>query len=85
MPLHCFRLASIYPGLDEAEFDFHYQAKMQLAGLAVTICLSVAGGLFTGALLKIPFFDGTELPFLFDDSNYWLVSIEPDLLQLSTK
>ena len=57
------------------DFDFHHQAKMQLAGLAVTISLSVIGGLITGALLKIPFFEGTRIQSLFDDNDCWMVSV----------
>ena len=68
------RLHVIYPASEEEGFDFHYQAKMQLAGLAVTLALSIVGGLFTGAILKIPFFDKTRTQSLFDDEDYWIVS-----------
>jgi len=46
---------------------------MQLAGLAVTLGLAVTGGLITGGILKIPFFEETRIQSLFDDKDYWQV------------
>ena len=55
--------------------DFSQQAKMQLAGLAVTLGLSVIGGLITGSLLKISFLSDLNIQSLFDDKETWLVNI----------
>ena len=47
---------------------------MQLAGLGVTLGISIVGGLLTSLLLKIPIFDRVKGNALFDDDTYWLVS-----------
>lgn len=70
-----FRLEAIYPGLNKDNLDFAHQAKMQLAGVAVTLGLSICGGLITGALLRISYLCDPKIRFLFDDSDIWLVRL----------
>ncbi|CAK8689087.1 unnamed protein product [Clavelina lepadiformis] len=66
-------LESIYPGFKASGFDFQQQANMQIAGLAVTLGISIVGGLLTGLLLRAPFLDKLKSHALFDDDKNWLV------------
>jgi len=47
------------------------QASMQLAALGVSISVALVGGLFTGALLKLPLFEPMRAPFL--DDPFWTI------------
>ncbi|KAI3380944.1 hypothetical protein SNEBB_006781 [Seison nebaliae] len=51
------------------------QALAQAGSLAITLVISIFGGLLTGALLSIPIWNGTpdEPDQLFNDSLYWEV------------
>ncbi|KAI3382444.1 hypothetical protein SNEBB_008564, partial [Seison nebaliae] len=51
------------------------QALAQAGSLAITLSISIFGGLLTGALLSIPIWNGTpdEPEKLFNDSLYWEV------------
>uniref|UniRef100_H2ZEJ9 Ammonium transporter AmtB-like domain-containing protein n=1 Tax=Ciona savignyi TaxID=51511 RepID=H2ZEJ9_CIOSA len=63
-------LSAIYPGRVN-NLDFQQQANLQLAGLAVTLGISIIGGLLTGLVLKAPFLGSVKHQDLFDDRPYW--------------
>uniref|UniRef100_H2ZEK2 Ammonium transporter AmtB-like domain-containing protein n=1 Tax=Ciona savignyi TaxID=51511 RepID=H2ZEK2_CIOSA len=65
-------LSAIYPGRVN-NLDFQQQANLQLAGLAVTLGISIIGGLLTGLVLKAPFLGSVKHQDLFDDRPYWNV------------
>lgn len=46
-----------------------------MAGLAVTLGMSIVGGLLTGLVLRAPFIDKTKDEDLFEDKKHWIVSI----------
>jgi len=62
-------------GTTATQDTFQHQANMQMAGLAVTLGMSIAGGLLTGLLLRIPFLDPVRDQYLFDDFSYWMVHL----------
>nr|CAB3265562.1 rh type A glycoprotein [Phallusia mammillata] len=71
-------LASIFSRATDSPDFFQQQANMQMAGLAVTLGLSIGGGMLTGLLLKIPFLDPVSRDNLFEDFPYWKIdSDEP--------
>lgn len=69
IPEHEIRI--IYPKLVDG--NFQQQANMQMAGLAVTLGISIVGGIVTGLVLRAPFITPTEDKYLFDDKKYWIV------------
>lgn len=69
-----YEIGEIYPKLTDG--NFQHQASMQMAGLAVTLGMSIVGGLLTGLILRAPFITATEERYLFDDKRYWIVDDE---------
>jgi len=47
------------------------QAAYQLAGLGVSVFLGLLGGLCTGAIVRLPFFDPPRSEQLFNDMEWW--------------
>ncbi|XP_064471208.1 ammonium transporter Rh type A-like [Ornithodoros turicata] len=62
-------------GLDRSASQ---QALYQLAALAATLVIAVGGGLATGLLLKLKFFDPVDGDKAFDDFELWEVEAEPE-------
>ena len=48
---------------------------MQMAAVAITLGMSIVGGILTGLLLRIPIFSRSKSEDFFDDNNNWLVKI----------
>lgn len=64
----------IFPGRSS-----EYQALMQLIGLVCAVGLGLAGGLFTGILVKSELCSPPKE--LFQDSEFWVMNIEDDPVQ----
>jgi ammonium transporter Rh len=47
------------------------QGSLQMAALAVGLACAVSGGLITGLIIRIPFFEPVHAPFL--DDPYWVI------------
>uniref|UniRef100_A0A8C6ZQN6 Ammonium transporter Rh type A n=2 Tax=Nothoprocta perdicaria TaxID=30464 RepID=A0A8C6ZQN6_NOTPE len=60
----------------------HLTPLMQAAALGSTIGIALAGGLFTGAILKLPFLGQASDENCFDDSVYWEVPEEMNLPEI---
>nr|XP_009857884.1 rh type A glycoprotein isoform X1 [Ciona intestinalis] len=73
-------LAAIYPGRVN-NLDFQQQANLQLAGLAVTLGIAIFGGIFTGLLLKLPFLEGLKYNDLFEDSLFWNLEDDVEIIK----
>lgn len=70
-------LASIKPGIGRST---NMQAGYQMIALVTTMGISIAGGLITGLLLKLPWLDPPSENHIFDDIGYWeLPEEEQDL------
>ncbi|EEC17214.1 ammonium transporter, putative, partial [Ixodes scapularis] len=52
------------------------QGLFQLAALACTLAIAIGGGLLTGLIMKLKFFDAPSVDELFDDETWW--EIEED-------
>ncbi|KAH6931635.1 hypothetical protein HPB50_026144 [Hyalomma asiaticum] len=53
------------------------QALYQLAAMACTLAIAVAGGLLTGLLMRLPLLDPPKEDELFDDYPSWEVEADP--------
>ncbi|KAK4300275.1 hypothetical protein Pmani_027519 [Petrolisthes manimaculis] len=49
------------------------QASYQILALLVTMGISVAGGLVTGLVLRLPIFNLLKTDELYEDAKYWLM------------
>jgi hypothetical protein len=47
------------------------QAGYQLATLGVTLLISIVGGIITGLIMKLPFWNEPEDDELYDDKPFW--------------
>jgi len=52
------------------------QAYSQLEALITTLAVAIGGGIFTGFILRQPFFNPPKKHQLYDDGDYWEVPDE---------
>ncbi|CAN7943752.1 unnamed protein product [Ixodes pacificus] len=68
-----FYTMAVHAGLGRSASS---QGLFQLAALACTLAIAIGGGLFTGLIMKLKFFDAPSVDDLFDDETSW--EIEED-------
>ncbi|KAG0426926.1 hypothetical protein HPB47_025993 [Ixodes persulcatus] len=68
-----FYTMAVHAGLGRSASS---QGLFQLAALACTVAIAIGGGLFTGLIMKLKFFDAPSGDDLFDDETSW--EIEED-------
>ncbi|KAM7314082.1 ammonium transporter Rh type A [Ixodes scapularis] len=68
-----FYTMAVHAGLGRSASS---QGLFQLAALACTLAIAIGGGLLTGLIMKLKFFDAPSVDELFDDETWW--EIEED-------
>ena len=82
-------LAAVFPGMAPCSEGVEGpcgrtasgQASMQLAALACSVCCGIVGGLLTGGLVRLPWFEPLKNEACWEDSESWNIE-DGDLPQL---
>jgi len=71
-------LAELYDLVPGAGRSANQQAGYQAIAIFVCVFLALVGGLCTGLLLRLPFFDGIKYDNMYKDSVFWVLHDDDD-------